>query len=99
MILLHPKTIVEGCLYLKGNGLLWSESVMGYYGASAYLVTMVRVCWVAMVGWGMVVTIMDFISWCGIVLHGIEWSYMGWCGVAWHCFVSRGMTLYDVAWH
>ena len=31
--LLHPKTIVEGCLYLKGNGLLWSESVMGYYGA------------------------------------------------------------------
>ena len=23
--LLHPKTIVEGCLYLKGNGLLWSE--------------------------------------------------------------------------
>ena len=32
-MLLHPKTIVEGCLYLKGNGLLWSESVMGYYGA------------------------------------------------------------------
>ena len=39
--LLHPKTIVEGCLYLKGNGLLWSErngllwskSVIGYYGA------------------------------------------------------------------
>ena len=39
--LLHPKTIVEGCLYLNGNGLLWSEhnwllwseSVMGYYGA------------------------------------------------------------------
>ena len=34
-ILLHPKTIVEGCLYLKGNGLLWSDSVMGYYGARA----------------------------------------------------------------
>ena len=39
--LLHPKTIVEGCLYLKGNGLLWSERngllwsecVFGYYGA------------------------------------------------------------------
>ena len=39
--LLHPKTIVEGCLYLKGNGLLWSEHnwllwnerVMGYYVA------------------------------------------------------------------
>ena len=25
VFLLHPKTIVEGCLYLKGNGLLWSE--------------------------------------------------------------------------
>ena len=41
VLFLHPKTIVEGCLYLKGNGLLWSEhnwllwseSVMGYYGA------------------------------------------------------------------
>ena len=41
VMLLHPKTIVEGCLYLNGNGLLWSEhnwllwseSVMGYYGA------------------------------------------------------------------
>ena len=31
--LLHPETIVEGCLYLNVNGLLWSESVMGYYGA------------------------------------------------------------------
>ena len=39
--LLHPETIVEGCLYLnvngllwsERNGLLWSESVMGYYGA------------------------------------------------------------------
>ena len=39
--LLHPETIVEGCLYLNGNRLLWSEhnwllwseSVMGYYGA------------------------------------------------------------------
>ena len=30
--LLHPETIVEGCLYLNVNGLLWSESVMGYYG-------------------------------------------------------------------
>ena len=26
-------TIVEGCLYLKGNGLLWRESIVGYYGA------------------------------------------------------------------
>ena len=33
--LLHPETIVEGCLYLNVNGLLWSESVMGYYGARA----------------------------------------------------------------
>ena len=24
LTLLHPKTIVEGCLYLKGNWLLWS---------------------------------------------------------------------------
>ena len=39
-LLLHPKTIVEGCLYLNGYGLLWrernglllNESVMGYYG-------------------------------------------------------------------
>ena len=34
--LLHPKTIVEGCLYLNVNGLLWSESVMGYYGRMVY---------------------------------------------------------------
>ena len=30
---MHPETVVEGCLYLNVNGLLWSESVMGYYGA------------------------------------------------------------------
>ena len=40
---------------------------------------------------------LDCISWCGIVLHGIEWSCMAWCGVAWHCIALHGIACHGVA--